>query len=159
MKSAIAEAWATSFYAGLLPKAPGTAGALVGLALAYLLSHFAFFSGWHLGGLALALLLPSVWASNVVIAESGSKDPQLVVMDETVGQMLAFIGVGWGPITIWTYLAAFVLFRFFDITKIFPVSAFERLPGGWGVMMDDVMAGLYAAFGLWILREFGSLPV
>jgi phosphatidylglycerophosphatase A len=159
MKSTIAEAWATSFYAGFTPKAPGTAGALVGLLLAYLLSHFAYFSGWHLGGLGLALLLPSIWAANVLIAESGTKDPQIIVMDETIGQLLAFIGVGWGAIVPGTYVAAFALFRLFDMTKVFPVSAFERLPGGWGVMMDDVMAGLYAALGVWALREFGGLPV
>lgn len=158
MKNAIAEAWATSFFAGFAPKAPGTAGALVGLALAYLLSRFAFFSGWHLAALALILILPSVWATNVVIEETGKKDPQLVVMDETVGQMLAFAGVGWGVIGPWTFVVAFVLFRLFDITKPFPVNAFEKLPHGWGVMMDDVMAGVYAALVLWGLREFAALP-
>lgn len=158
MKSAIAEAWATSFYAGLAPKAPGTAGALVGIAMAYLLTQFAFFSGWHLAALALAMLLPSVWATNVVIDETGLKDPQLVVMDETVGQLLAFAGAGWGAIGPWTFVVAFALFRGFDIVKPFPVNACEKMPRGWGVMMDDVMAGVYAALVLWCLREFASLP-
>jgi phosphatidylglycerophosphatase A len=159
MKSAIAEAWSTVFYAGFVPKAPGTAGALVGVLLAYLLSAFAFFTGWHLAILGFALVLPSVWAANSVIDETKSKDPQTVVMDEVIGQLVTFAGIGWAAPNAWTYWAAFGLFRFFDVTKIFPVSAFEKLPRGWGVMMDDVMAGAYAALCLWILRTFASLPL
>jgi phosphatidylglycerophosphatase A len=159
MKAAIAEAWATAFYAGLVPKAPGTAGALVGVLLAYLLHHFAYFTGWHLVALALVLLLPSVWAANFVIDETKAKDPQVVVMDEVLGQMVVFAGVGWGSFSAATYVAAFALFRFFDIVKPFPVSALERLPRGWGVMLDDYGAGAMGALVLWMLREFASLPL
>lgn len=154
MKSALAEAWSTSFYAGFVPKAPGTAGALVGLLLAFLLQHFLFFTGWHLAGLAFLLLPFSVWAANVVIAETGLKDPQIIVMDETLGQLLAFGGLGLAAAGPWEFVAAFAAFRFFDVTKVFPVNLLERLPRGWGVMLDDYGAGLYAAVVLWGLKAF-----
>ncbi len=157
MKSAIAEVWATAFYAGYVPKAPGTAGALVGLALAFVLHQYAFFVNFHFPALALAFLLPSVWAANVVIAETKLKDPQMVVMDEVLGQWVVFAGAA--QFTPLTYVVAFALFRLFDIWKPFPVNLFERAPGGWGVMLDDLMAGLYGAFFLWILREFAGLPL
>ncbi|MDX2267630.1 MAG: phosphatidylglycerophosphatase A [Bryobacter sp.] len=155
MRSALAEAWATAFYAGYVPKAPGTAGALVGVLLAFLLQRFAFFTGWHLAALAAVLLPASVWAANVVIAESGLKDPQMVVMDEVLGQLLVFGGLGLGNATPLAYVVAFVLFRFFDITKVFPVNHLEKLPRGWGVMLDDYGAGVYGAVVLGVLRGYG----
>jgi phosphatidylglycerophosphatase A len=157
MKSAIAEVWSTAFYAGYVPKAPGTAGALAGVGLAWLLHQYAFFVNFHFPVLALALLAPSVWAAGVVIGETREKDPQTIVMDEVLGQLVVFLGAA--RFTPLTFVVAFAAFRLFDIWKPFPVNLFERLPGAWGVMMDDLMAGLYGAFLLWVLREFAGLAL
>lgn len=157
MKFAIAEVVATAFYAGYAPKAPGTAGALVGLLLVYLLEHFLFFTNLHIAAVVLVLLAPSVWATNRMIASTGLKDPQVVVVDEVLGQMLAFLPL-W-RFTPLNFVVAFALFRLFDIWKPFPVNAFEKLPGGWGVIADDLMAGLYAALLSYIAQNFLQLPL
>ncbi|MBM3763581.1 MAG: phosphatidylglycerophosphatase A [Acidobacteria bacterium] len=157
MKLALAEVIATSFYSGYAPKAPGTAGALVGVLLVYLLHRFTYFTSFHVLGFVLLFLIPSVWATNVLIDALKTKDPQCVVVDEVLGQMLAFVGSGLDqPLT---YLLAFGFFRLFDIYKPFPVRQFERLSGGWGVILDDLMAGLYSAAMLYILRNFLNLPL
>jgi len=157
MRFAIAEVIATTFYAGYTPKAPGTAGALVGVLLAFLLHRFAHFTPYHLAGFVVVFLLPSIWATNVLIDTLKLKDPQCVVVDEVLGQMLAFFTCDLDrPIS---YLLAFVLFRAFDIWKPFPVNLFEKLPRGLGVIADDLMAGVYAAFVVYILRHFLNLPL
>lgn len=100
--------------------------------------------GWALpaaAAVALAVTLIGIPTSTVVARESGRKDPGFVVIDEVAGQMIALIGV---PAN-WKYLlAGFILFRSFDIVKPFPLRRLEKLPGGTGIMMDDVGAGLYA---------------
>lgn len=157
MKLAIAEAIGTSLYAGYMPKAPGTAGAAVGVVLVYLLHRFAHCNSYDMGWLVLAAMAPCIWASNVLIAALKSKDPQCIVADEVLGQMLSFVGADLSsPLS---YLVAFGLFRAFDIWKPYPVNLFERLPGGYGVMMDDLMAGLYSAGVMYLLRHFVNLPL
>jgi len=119
-----------------------------------------------------------VWASDHVSKRFNEKDPQYVVIDEVSGQHLALlVGCGipiwWrvaqpvlnmtplGLITMrselnWKYLlAGFILFRVFDIWKPFPARQAESLPGGWGIMADDWIAGIYAAIGLWLARAAG----
>jgi phosphatidylglycerophosphatase A len=87
---------------------------------------------------AVALGVP---AASIVARESGRKDPQSVVIDEVAGQAIALL---FSPFD-WHHAAiALVLFRLFDITKPFPVYKIENLPGGWGIVFDDVAAGLYA---------------
>jgi phosphatidylglycerophosphatase A len=89
--------------------------------------------------------------STVVARESGIKDPGFVVIDEVAGQMITLIAV---PVN-WKYmLAGFILFRSFDIVKPFPLRRLEKLPGGTGIMMDDVGAGLYALALLQIWLHF-----
>jgi phosphatidylglycerophosphatase A len=98
---------------------------------------------------ALAITLLGIPPSTVVARESGRKDPGFVVIDEVAGQMLSLIAV---PLD-WKYLlASFILFRGFDITKPFPLRRLERLPGGTGIMMDDVGAGIYtlAVLQIWL---------
>ncbi len=82
-----------------------------------------------------------VLASNVVVRESGRKDPGFVVIDEVAGQWIALLG---SPADWRHALIALVLFRLFDITKPFPARQLESLPDGWGIVFDDVAAGLYA---------------
>lgn len=157
MKLAIAEVIATSFYAGYVPKAPGTAGAAVGVLLVYLLYHFADFTTLHLMGFVLLGLAPAVWATDRLIDAMQTKDPQCVVVDEVLGQMLAFLTAKLDQPA--SYLLAFVLFRIFDIWKPFPVNLLEKLPRGIGVIADDLMAGLYAALVIYLLRNFLNLPL
>ena len=90
---------------------------------------------------SVLVTLIGIPVSSMVARESGIKDPGFVVIDEVAGQLIAFIGV---PLD-WKYLfAGFILFRSFDIVKPFPLRRIERLPGGTGIMLDDVGAGLYA---------------
>lgn len=145
MTNRIALAIATAFGAGYVPKAPGTAGALVGVA------------GFALGAhplVALAVVfIPGVWASSVAARVSGRKDPQFVVIDEVLGQWVTLIGASAAPASL---AAAFLLFRVFDIVKPWPVRWFEKAPGGWGIVLDDIMAGMYGYLVMLLLR-WGNL--
>lgn len=157
MIPAVAEIIATSFYAGYVPKAPGTAGAAVGVLLVWLLHHFAGWTSSYMAGFVLLTLWPSIWATNRMIDAKQSKDPQCVVVDEVLGQMLSFVGADLDrPLG---YLVAFALFRAFDIWKPFPVRWFESFPGGYGVIFDDLMAGIYAMAIMGLLRHFFQLPL
>ena len=137
----------TWFGCGLAPAAPGTAGSLAGLAIAIALHEFAGFAWWHLLLLSAILFPLSVWAATRTARELGVKDPGMVVVDEVIGQWIALAGAH--PFNWKSYLAAFVLFRLFDIWKPPPVRQLERLPEGLGIVADDVMAGCYAALILW----------
>lgn len=93
-------------------------------------------------------------AAHIVSREFGHRDPQFVVIDEVSGQLLAYT-LAVAPAN-WKYLLlGFILFRAFDIWKPFPARQAESLPGGWGIMADDWVAGIYAALGLWIARMLG----
>lgn len=137
---ALARLIATWFYCGYFPWGPGTVGSIAAVALAWVLWHF-----FALGPLlpAVVLLIPAIWASDVTARKSGLKDPQIVVVDEVVGQWLALAGAA--RLNWKSWLAALVLFRAFDILKPPPVRQLERVPGGAGIVLDDVMAGVYAA--------------
>ena len=129
---------------GYAPIIPGTFGSLPGLALAILLFRWP----WALAALAAAGIPLAMWAANHAERDGQGKDPRWVVVDETVGMMVALAFVR-GPWIIWP--AGFVLFRLFDIVKPYPVGRAERLPGGVGIVMDDVLAGLYTNLILQIL--------
>jgi phosphatidylglycerophosphatase A len=137
---------ATWFYCGYSPKAPGTAGSLAALAIAWLLHQYAGVGPLGFGLLGAILTAPAIWAAGVTARESGLKDPQIVVVDEVVGQWIALAGAARLDAAHW--VAAFALFRAFDIWKPPPVRQLERLPGGTGIVLDDVMAGVYAALVL-----------
>jgi phosphatidylglycerophosphatase A len=95
-----------------------------------------------------------IYAAGKMSVESRLKDPQFVVVDEVSGQMLTYL-LALAPAN-WKYLLlGFILFRAFDIWKPFPARQAESLPGGWGIMADDWVAGTYAAIGLWIARSLG----
>ena len=137
---------ATWFGCGLSPKAPGTVGSLAAALIGILLYEKAGFAWWHFLVLAALFFAPATWAAGVTARVMKLKDPQIVVIDEVLGQWIAFVAAGrfhWAG-----YLAAFALFRLFDIWKPPPVRQLERLPGGLGINMDDVMAGVYAALVL-----------
>ena len=147
---------ATCGPAGYSPVAPGTMGAIIGV-LDYLILFWLVGSAFYTHMIASVLILPlfflGVWASNQVEAAWGH-DPSKVVIDEFVGQWIALL---WVPISWQTALAGFVLFRFFDILKPLFIKKLEALPHGWGVMSDDVLAGVYANIVLQGLIYYGVL--
>ncbi len=142
---------ATFFGAGYSPAAPGTAGSLAAIAIAVPL-HL---PPWQFAVLAGLLFGPAVWASGVTARTLQLKDPGVVVVDEVIGQWIALAGAR--SLTWQAYLAAFVLFRLFDIWKPPPVHQLEALPGGLGINADDVMAGIYAALVLWLAGWFNLI--
>ena len=144
---------ATCFGIGWIPIAPGTFASAAALPFGWLLVIL----GWKavlIGSVAATAL--GVWACGAHARRTGLYDPSECVLDEVAGQWFALVpiafmssGDNWRP-----YGMAFLLFRLFDILKPWPSSAAERLPGGYGVMMDDVLAGIIAAIiltgTLWI---------
>lgn len=146
---------ATWFGCGYAPNAPGTAGSIAALVIAWFLHHFADLTGTGFGFLALLLLGPAIWAADVAERASGIKDPGFIVVDEVVGQWVTLVGaiaLNW---KVW--LAAFVLFRLLDTWKPAPVRQLERLPGGLGIVADDAMAGVYGALVLFAAGWFNSI--
>jgi phosphatidylglycerophosphatase A len=150
-------AWlvATGFGLGYLWP-PGTC-ASAATALAWWFAARSLPAEWLLPGGALAILattLIGILAATIVARESGRKDPQIVVVDEIAGQLVALAGVA----ASWkAFLAALVLFRCFDILKPPPARRLERIAGGAGIVLDDLMAGLYARAALQALFYFGLL--
>jgi phosphatidylglycerophosphatase A len=129
---------ATGFGSGYSPFAPGTAGSLVGLLLF-----------WPLAGrppaqvfaATVIVSLVGILAAHHVSHTLGQKDPGLVVVDEVAGQWVTLLLL---PFTLGTAIAGFFLFRLMDVIKPWPARDFERLPGGFGIVADDLMAGVYA---------------
>ncbi len=96
---------------------------------------------FRLSLIVIVIFLVGVIVSSIVSDEESNSDPSEVVIDEWVGMWIALLMIP----NEWLWLGiAFLLFRIFDIIKVYPANRFERLPGGWGIMMDDVVAGLYA---------------
>ena len=145
----LAHALATWFGCGLIPVAPGTFASAAAVLIGWLLQAWL---GWGTLGfslLAFASLGPAIWVADRVAAERGSRDPDMVVVDEVVGQWVALVA---GVSLNWaTALLAFLVFRLFDVWKPPPVRQLERLPGGLGIVADDVMAGVYTAMVLYVL--------
>jgi phosphatidylglycerophosphatase A len=141
MKKNIAEWIGTVFYLGKLPLAPGTWTSLVATIVWYFI--FKDLNVYFLPMVTFLLFILGIISSNVIIKDSKEHDPSKIVIDEWVGQWLAFTLL---PVTIQTGLIGFLAFRFFDILKPGPVKKMEKLPKGLGVMADDVMAGILAYF-------------
>jgi len=144
-KTAWAWTIATFFGAGLLKPGPGTWGSVAALLLWAAFAMGAHPAAWTLVlalliGIALSISL-GVPAATIAARESGRKDPGFVVVDEVAGQWIALLG---SPADWKHGLIALALFRLFDITKPFPARRLESLPEGWGIVFDDVAAGLYA---------------
>jgi phosphatidylglycerophosphatase A len=139
---------ATWFGCGFWPWGPGTVGSLAALLIAILVDAYAGNARFVLVALILALLAPAVWAATETSRQLNSKDPSIVVIDEALGQWLTLLGAttfSWK-----SFLAGFLLFRLFDIWKPWPVRRLEKLPGGTGIVADDIAAGLYGALILYI---------
>lgn len=146
---------ATFFKTGLMPKAPGTFGSLAALPLAWLLISF-----WGVTGLLFGILLTYIIGERAVkkVMESTEHDPGFIVIDEVAGQLIAFMFVSsklQAAFNPWLYLLGFLFFRLFDITKVWPANYFDReMEDSAGVMLDDCVAGVYAALCLLICSLF-----
>lgn len=136
---------ATAGGAGYSPFAPGTAGSVVGLAIVMGLARLPLDRFWAsvvLGAVSGLLFAIGVWAAGEAERFFGCVDPGQVVIDEVMGQVLTFLLL---PHPTWKWLlVGFLLFRAFDVLKPFPAREAERIPRGWGIMVDDAVAGLYA---------------
>ncbi|MGA3209674.1 MAG: phosphatidylglycerophosphatase A [Terriglobales bacterium] len=151
-------AWmvATFFGAGFLRPGPGTWGSLAALGLWWYGARFLPGEWRPMVAFAASMITLAVGipAATRVAQEKGDLDPAFVVIDEFSGQMLAFVAIPlqWKPV-----LAAFILFRVFDIVKPPPLRRLERIPGGTGIMLDDIGAGLLALVAMHLLLHFGIL--
>lgn len=138
---------------GYIPVAPGSVGAAVGIGLVLALARLPAPDRWvsiAVAAGALVVLALGVPAATAAERHFGRKDPGHVIIDEVMGQMIAFVAsprVGWK----WL-LGGYLLFRAFDVIKPFPARRLERLRGGWGIMLDDAAAGLWAWAALSLLE-------
>lgn len=140
---------------GLIPVAPGTFGSLLGPPLVWCVQQFVS-SVWVQFTIGILLILVGVPICNIGARRLGKKDPGAVVYDEIAAFFVVFgvVAVSWKSAGF-----GFLLFRLFDITKPWPIRRLEKLPEGWGVMADDLMAALYAGICLfavvrWLLPGF-----
>ena len=124
-------------FSGRFPVAPGTAGTLVGVILYWWMKGL---SPIGYGVLLLLIILIGTWAADRAEVLLGGKDHSSIVIDEIAGYLVAMF---LAPVGLWYAAAGFFLFRFFDILKPFPLRRFEEIPGGVGVMLDDLGAGIY----------------
>jgi phosphatidylglycerophosphatase A len=146
MRRILVDGLATFLGTGYFPIAPGTLASLI-IALGY---RFWFHRiSWPIYLLiGVAAYFVGVWASSAYSARRKIKDPRTVVFDEVVGQWIALLLVA--P-TWWTVLASFFFFRVFDVIKPLFIHKAESFRGGWGIMLDDVLAGIYASIILNVL--------
>lgn len=142
----VALAVASFGYVGFFPIAPGTAGSVAALPL-YAIVRWV--GAPAADAIAIVLVLVAgVWAAGAAEDVLGAKDPGPVVIDEVLGMLVTLAAM---PLSAGGVAAGFVLFRLFDIAKPFPAGRLERLPGGAGIMLDDLAAGVYAHVGLRVL--------
>ena len=155
MKLQVANILATVFFIGKFPFAPGTAASLsvnFFLYIFYILDNsFFLFLTEYMFLIVPFLFLIGVVTSNIVISDLKVKDPSIIVIDEWVGQWIPFMFLS---INIENLIISFFLFRFFDISKVLYIKELEKLPNGWGVMMDDVLAGVYSLAILLFINLF-----
>ena len=135
---------ATCAYVGYAPVAPGTFGSVVGLAVFYVVRHQR--STAVEVAVIVALAAVGLWSATEAEHHFGGIDPGPVVIDEVIGMLitLAFI-----PVNMAGAIVAFLIFRFLDVVKPWPARRLEQLPGGIGVVLDDMMAGVYGNVVMW----------
>ena len=136
---------ATGLGVGHFPYGPGTMGALLAILVWYPIATCLSYPFWIgiLFGLIIIFTLLGAWSSTVAEQYWG-EDPSRVVIDEVVGQWIALLAVP-AVFSWWHVLVAFILFRFFDIVKPLGVRKMENFKSGWGIMADDILAGIYCA--------------
>ncbi len=136
----IARFVATGAYVGNSPYMPGTLGTLWGIAIAYLTSCLSPL--WQIM-IILAVTAVAVITAGITAKEAGAKDPSSIVCDEIAGALVGFFMV---PFTFFNAFLVFIIFRFFDILKPWPIGLIDkRVEGGTGIVLDDIAAGLFTA--------------
>lgn len=145
------ETWvATWFGCGLMQPAPGTWGTLGGLPIALILLSFGGKAGLLIG--ILLIIAIGLWACKKFETMIGTHDHSMIVVDEVAGICIALLGASLSPLSI---VLAFLLFRFFDVLKPWPISYLDKNVGGaWGVMADDLLAGVFAGITLGGLHHY-----
>ena len=139
----IALAISTFGYVGYFPIAPGTAGSLAALAL-YAIVRWVQRPVFETA-VMITIFIAGVWAATRAEQVLGVEDPGPVVIDEVLGMLLT---LAWLPLSMTGVVAGFLLFRIFDVVKPFPAGRLEHAPRGWGIMLDDAMAGVYGQLAL-----------
>jgi len=153
MRKKTAHFIATTFYSGYFPIAPGTVGSFVAVLILWFLPTLSWLT---LSIISITGFLIGVWAAKIA-EESWGHDPGQVNWDEVIGMFITVIAI---PKHWVIYGCGFFIFRLFDIIKPFPVNKMEKLPGGLGIMSDDVIAGIYANIITQIIFRFiVKLPV
>lgn len=152
MISKLAKLIASFFYVGFIPLIPGTFGSLAAFAIYFPLLQYG--NDWRIYGACIIFVVGiGIWASHKAQQDAGIEDPSFVVIDEVAGQLITLFLV---PFSWYAVLAGFVLFRILDIIKPAPARKAEDLPGGWGIMMDDVIAGVYGnillSLGIYLIK-------
>ena len=140
MKIRLAEILATVFYLGRIPGAPGTWGSIAAV-LVWLILPEQMLSVFIFSGILIFLAVIGIWVSQLAESASGTTDPSEIIIDEWVGQWIALLAL---PQTWISAVIALVFFRIFDIAKPGPINNLQKLPGGWGIMVDDIVAGIFA---------------
>jgi len=150
MRNFLIKGVATVLGVGYMPVAPGSWATVVGVMIAYFLgNNLPVFSI-----LLVVLLALGIMTSGILEKQMKQKDPGIIVIDEVVGVMIAL----WGLPLIWSVMiCGFFLFRAFDMFKIYPINRLEAQPGGWGIMLDDCMAGVYTNIVLRIALHCAGL--
>lgn len=147
MKNKLANWFSTVLKIGYLPIAPGTWGSLVAVVIWFLIiestSTITFITA------IIIIFILGVYTSSITERHLAQKDPSIIVIDEWVGQWIALLFV---PKSLLLGLVAFALFRLFDIWKPYPIKLLDKYPKGWGIMLDDVLAGVYALLVLSVFR-------
>jgi len=153
-RAGIAVHIATCAGVGYFPIAPGTAGSLVGVVIVAAVGRAPFSTGGAsaiLASLATGIFAVGVWAAGHAEKYFGRVDPGAVVIDEVVGQIITFLAY---PGATWKWLiAGFLAFRVFDVVKPFPARRAEQVAGGWGIMLDDLAAGVYSLATMALMRS------
>jgi phosphatidylglycerophosphatase A len=134
---------AVFFGCGLSPVMPGTVGTIGGVVLYYFIHSHSFYLT-----ILLSILVMGTWSAGYISSERGKEDPQEIVIDEVAGYLITMLFV---PFSWLAMVLGFILFRFFDILKPGPVSYVERAPRGYGIMLDDILAGVFANIVLQVL--------
>ena len=143
---------ATGFFVGTVPFAPGTFGSIIGLPVCFLISRLNIYLSviW-----TLLFIIFAIWVAAAALKILKKEDPAEIVIDEIAGLIVTFVGL---PFTLKTAIAGFIIFRAFDILKPFPIRTLEeKVAGGPGVVLDDVIAGIYGNIVLRLVIYFTDI--
>ncbi len=135
---------ATCAYVGYAPVAPGTFGSAIGLAVFYAVRRYG--TKTVEAAAIVVLLAIGLWAATEAEHHFGGIDPGPVVIDEVIGMLITLVFV---PVNLAGAILGFFIFRLLDVVKPWPARRLEHLPGGFGVVLDDVMAGIYGNLAMW----------